>query len=563
MASLGGLTVASSYDRLLTLPSGGGNGAHLVALSDGDEGTTFALKLSTTDISVPETGKIYLDGGDSSYIYESSNGVIEVVADGESVLKLTKDGIGEINCNTFRIQDENNIGSSDSSMVMQSQLSVSGLAAVHSIQIGGNNYNSDVLLLGRASDHNAVNVVLAGNVGCGTHIAYPEGPRSGLHVQSREASYEDKTTYNQCHIDPSSSYGSGFCITSTGTGEGGWARGLNCNLNSDITGTGKLSQFAFHGNPEYIYKTLIGKDYTNYALAYHHHERRTSICGGATGSIDAYGNITPASGSYTEDAPDGILTIQQGTDDSNILTFKSTDVAHGLTSIAETDTYAEFAKGDGATGGLRITALADGSAIAPLRFDGYCTTMNTTQGTGYMGAIDFLVKLHDNNGNEADLTTNGNVFAVGGRVGGVTRRLFIIDASGDLHCDGGGGAIHVEDGTQTNVKIFDGYNDAQLVRALDMNMPNTQGLIENQWDKYIDYNEQTLIDAGILGDKLEEGGMTNITRLQRLHNGAIWQQYEQFQNLLMAFTKVSNEVIGKEATQELLDSNNIKKLGDA
>ena len=50
MASLGGLTVASSYDRLLTLPSGGGNGAHLVALSDGDEGTTFALKLSTTDI---------------------------------------------------------------------------------------------------------------------------------------------------------------------------------------------------------------------------------------------------------------------------------------------------------------------------------------------------------------------------------------------------------------------------------------------------------------------------------------------------------------------------------
>lgn len=189
--------------------------------------------------------------------------------------------------------------------------------------------------------------------------------------------------------------------------------------------------------------------------------------------------------------------------------------------------------------------------------------MNTTQGTGYMGAIDFLVKLHDNNGNEADLTTNGNVFAVGGRVGGVTRRLFIIDASGDLHCDGGGGAIHVEDGTQTNVKIFDGYNDAQLVRALDMSMPNTQGLIENQWDKYIDYNEQTLIDAGILGDKLEEGGMTNITRLQRLHNGAIWQQYEQFQNLLMAFTKVSNEVIGKEATQELLDSNNIKKLGDA
>ena len=70
-----------------------------------------------------------------------------------------------------------------------------------------------------------------------------------------------------------------------------------------------------------------------------------------------------------------------------------------------------------------------------------------------------------------------------------------------------------------------------------MNMPNTQGLIENQWDKYIDYNEQTLIDAGLLGQTTEEEakeghrGLINVTGMQRLHNGAIVQQRAMFETM--------------------------------
>ena len=33
------------------------------------------------------------------------------------------------------------------------------------------------------------------------------------------------------------------------------------------------------------------------------------------------------------------LTLNQGAGDGEILTFKSSDVAHGMTSITETDTY--------------------------------------------------------------------------------------------------------------------------------------------------------------------------------------------------------------------------------
>ena len=116
MSSLGGSTVSSSYDRLLALPGGGGDGTNLVSLTDGNATTTFALRLSTTDISVPATGKIYLDGGSNSYITESSSGIIDFVANGKSLLTLSKGDTSELRANSLRIQDENAEGSDDSAI---------------------------------------------------------------------------------------------------------------------------------------------------------------------------------------------------------------------------------------------------------------------------------------------------------------------------------------------------------------------------------------------------------------------------------------------------------------
>ena len=145
MASLGGQTVASSFDRLLILPSGGGDGANLISLTDGNEGTTFALKLSTGGISIDGGDKLYLDGGDSTYITESSNGVMDFYADGEILLRLAKDDAGAVFMNKFHIVDEN-IGTTDESrMTFQTALSTSGTSVVHSIQIGGDNWGGDIL----------------------------------------------------------------------------------------------------------------------------------------------------------------------------------------------------------------------------------------------------------------------------------------------------------------------------------------------------------------------------------------------------------------------------------
>jgi len=60
MATLTGSTIASSYDQLLALPSGGGDGTTLVALTDGNAGNTFALQVSTAGIK--STGTLNVAG---------------------------------------------------------------------------------------------------------------------------------------------------------------------------------------------------------------------------------------------------------------------------------------------------------------------------------------------------------------------------------------------------------------------------------------------------------------------------------------------------------------------
>ena len=53
MASLTGQSVAASYEQLLHVDrDGGGNTTTLVDVKDGDNGTTFAMQLSTTTICI-------------------------------------------------------------------------------------------------------------------------------------------------------------------------------------------------------------------------------------------------------------------------------------------------------------------------------------------------------------------------------------------------------------------------------------------------------------------------------------------------------------------------------
>ena len=62
MASLTGSSISSSYDRLLSLPSGGGNSTTLVPITDGDGTTTFALKMSEDKVDIQGGLTVGVDG---------------------------------------------------------------------------------------------------------------------------------------------------------------------------------------------------------------------------------------------------------------------------------------------------------------------------------------------------------------------------------------------------------------------------------------------------------------------------------------------------------------------
>ena len=54
--------------------------------------------------------------------------------------------------------------------------------------------------------------------------------------------------------------------------------------------------------------------------------------------------------------------------------------------------------------------------------------------------------------------------------------------------------------------------------------------------------------------------MVNITGMQQLHNGAIWQQYEKHERLLEAVYDLAKEAVGVEKANAILDKHEVKRL---
>jgi hypothetical protein len=253
--------------------------------------------------------------------------------------------------------------------------------------------------------------------------------------------------------------------------------------------------------------------------------------------------------SINESASDtdaGGLCINHGSNDAFALTLKNSDVAHGITGHAETDTYATFRKIDNADGGIQIHGL--GEANQAVRINGICPTVNTAKSNASSTVAPIILEAALKSGTgSGDISANGNILVV--KMNGGSK--FLVDEDGDIHYDG------------ADQGAFDTYEDAQLVRALDLSRDkNLAGVINSKFDDYVEYNHETLANAKLVGR--EEDGtpnhFVNITGMQRLHNGAIWQQYEKTQKLTQAMYKLAQKTLGKEEADKLLDEEEIKLL---
>lgn len=217
------------------------------------------------------------------------------------------------------------------------------------------------------------------------------------------------------------------------------------------------------------------------------------------------------------------ICINQGANDDQAFALKSSDVAHALTSVAETDSYFSFSKFDGATGGSRVRGIAESTAKVGIGVDAFAGQPDTTPSTAIttLSTIWLRARPHDGANAFVDHSANALVFGVAARVGGADRNVFFVDEDGDLHVDG-----------STTPSAFDTYADAELIRAFALETADPAQIVRSKWDEVVRYGRDALIKAGILSEPKDGGdSMVNVTQLQRLHTGAIWQLHCENQKL--------------------------------
>ena len=99
-----------------------------------------------------------------------------------------------------------------------------------------------------------------------------------------------------------------------------------------------------------------------------------------------------------------------------------------------------------------------------------------------------------------------------------------------------------------------------MVRAFDLS--HGKGVIKSKFDEFVKYNHEKLADLNLVGR--EDDGTPNhfvsVTGMQRLHNGAIWQQYTRHNQLLEAVYELAKESIGEEKANLILEKHEIKRL---
>lgn len=227
------------------------------------------------------------------------------------------------------------------------------------------------------------------------------------------------------------------------------------------------------------------------------------------------GSRLVSSGTHVTIAQNTIL--DQGASTAAILQTRSSTVAHGMTDHAVTSHYGQLLPVNGTDGGLMVRGLTENQI--GLELLGFIISSNTTK-TAAANAGVVIGSWQKSGTGVGAMSANSNLLAV--RNGGNTR--FIVDAEGDFHYDG-------------TASTYDTFDDAKLIRALSR-LTGGPSVILDEFDADVTYTEDDLVRAGILGAPLADQGLVNGAALQRLHNGAAWQQAGQVSHLIQALTSV-------------------------
>jgi len=176
---------------------------------------------------------------------------------------------------------------------------------------------------------------------------------------------------------------------------------------------------------------------------------------------------------------------------------------HGMTDLALPSEYGHLRPVNSSDGGLKIDGFTEQQIGVHVRGFASAVSNSTTAAPIYLNG---LLKA----GAGAGPVTSGNLMAVANN--GAAK--FIIKYDGAIYTD-----------ATSTVFTYDAYDDPALLRALSREL-DPAGVIQSEWDKFVDYNRADLERAGIL-----DGSMVNQTALTRLLIGAVWQLSGRIQTL--------------------------------
>jgi hypothetical protein len=216
------------------------------------------------------------------------------------------------------------------------------------------------------------------------------------------------------------------------------------------------------------------------------------------------------------DCDPGGVTLQQGANDGKILTFKNSDVSHGMTDFAETDTYFFAEKFTTVNGGALLWGLSDihrGFGIY-----GVGSGENTTTGGAAQAATQIIGGKKSGTGATA-LTADGNVLVIENF--GSVKHIFKGD--GDIYTDTG------------FVGSYDKEDDIQLVRAINQKYNNN---IKFDDRKILKKYELILEKLGII-----KNGFMSDHKIKMLSLGSIGQMFNIIKNIAKDFGYTESQLL--------------------
>jgi hypothetical protein len=199
------------------------------------------------------------------------------------------------------------------------------------------------------------------------------------------------------------------------------------------------------------------------------------------------------------------LVINQGAADDAIIDLKSSDVAHGMTDLIETDSYGYVSKAHSTAGGLFLAGLSEG--VMALIGCGYATSVDSTRSTSGVAALNLYARKKSGTGS-GDMDADSNLLAI---MNNNTTR-FILDADGDSHQDVG-----------TAWTNFDEHDDPALLESLSFAVSRQDDQIRRTFGEFLKYNRQALEASGLVKFNDDGHHFVNMSRLSMLLTGAIRQ----------------------------------------